>query len=409
MSKDTEVSIGNLNTMQVSHQWANRPNEERWTSLYDFHNYNMDVYHSSQTKTFALKELSARPVDGDETGKALEIVGPSGKGASVSNWAFNQLVGNRLESYPSMVSKMPAKLASDVINWRIGEVPDERLGILINRVTENGLVTVDTAAKQSLLIRAVTSEGYGRIWNYQVTLPLVDRFGDALTGDWTVPGIRGKALTEVTKENTTIFGSDKDMHVMLADEKNKLIIPNRRNGQSGELSRGFIVSNSEVGGGTLYVAFFTYDYLCGNRIIWGLEDSFEIRLRHSKTAPDRWLDEIAPAIENYGKVKASKFEDRLLLAQATKVNDKVMTVKGEGKTYLVPETLESSLKKTLPQVTQKLIVGIAKAFDDEENRPMETVWDEVTAITAYAKSIPYTSERIPVERAGGKLLELVAN
>lgn len=376
-----------MDTMQVSNQWATRPNEERWTSLYDFHQYNTDVYHSSQTKVLSLKELTAMAVETDETGKSLVMVGKSGKPAGMSNWAFQQLVGNRLEAYPSMVSQMPAKLAADVINWRIGETKDEKVGMLVNRVNEN-----------DLFIRAITSEGYGRIWNYQVTRPITDRFGDGLTSDWTVPGIRGKALSEVTKENTTIFGSDKDMHIMLADEVNKLSIPNRRNGNAGELSRGFIVSNSEVGGGTLYIAFFTYDYLCGNRIIWGLEDSFEIRLRHTKTAPDRWLEEIAPAIENYGKVKASKFEDRLLLAQQT-------TIPGDE----LDEQLIKGLKKTLPQVTQKLVTGIHEAFKAEEQRPMETVWDMVTGITAYAKSIPHTSDRIPIERAGGKFLELVAN
>ena len=41
----------------------------------------------------------------------------------------------------------------------------------------------------------------------------------------------------------------------------------------------------------------------------------------------------------------------------------------------------------------------------EEGRPIETVWDVVTGATAYAKSIPWTAERVEFETVAGDLLD----
>ncbi len=42
-------------------------------------------------------------------------------------------------------------------------------------------------------------------------------------------------LDTVTKENTTLYASDRDFFVFLANEKNKIEVPNRRNGRAGSM------------------------------------------------------------------------------------------------------------------------------------------------------------------------------
>jgi hypothetical protein len=42
----------------------------------------------------------------------------------------------------------------------------------------------------------------------------------------------------------------------------------------------------------------------------------------------------------------------------------------------------------------------------EEGRPIETLWDATTGATAYAKSIPWQSERVDFESLAGDILEL---
>src|SRR5690606_12377705 len=71
-------------------------------------------------------------------------------------------------------------------------------------------------------LSAATGPNYGRIWNEDIVTSLVDRFGDGVTGDFTVPGEFGVGLERVTKDNTTLFAGDRDMFVFLADEKSRI-------------------------------------------------------------------------------------------------------------------------------------------------------------------------------------------
>ena len=48
--------------------------------------------------------------------------------------------------------------------------------------------------------------------------------------------------------------------------------------------------------------------------------------------------------------------------------------------------------------------GIKLAFDSDELRPMETVWDVVTGVTAYARGIDHQDARVEMERIGGSFL-----
>ena len=64
------------------------------------------------------------------------------------------------------------------------------------------------------------------------------------TGEWRVPGEFGKRVA-VDKQNTTLYASDRDMFVFLADEDRRIEVAGR------SLARGFFVWNSEVGDKTL--------------------------------------------------------------------------------------------------------------------------------------------------------------
>jgi len=75
-------------------------------------------------------------------------------------------------------------------------------------------------------------------------------------------GIGGRlhfGIVTVDKQNTTLYASDRDMFVFLADEENRIEIPGRRAGQSGSFARGFFVGNSEVGKSSLFAGFFLFD------------------------------------------------------------------------------------------------------------------------------------------------------
>src|SRR5258706_13043324 len=85
-------------------------------------------------------------------------------------------------------------------------------------------------------LRAATGPAYGRIWDADIVDALVERFGDGVSGHWRVPGEFGERVT-VTKANTTLFASDRDMFVFLADEDRRIEVPRRRNGSGGSMAR----------------------------------------------------------------------------------------------------------------------------------------------------------------------------
>jgi hypothetical protein len=234
----------------------------------------------------------------------------------------------------------------------------------------------------------VTGPNYGRIWNATITQALVNQFGDGVTGKFRVPSEFGNLNAPITKQSTTLYASDRDMWVFLADEVNRIELPNRRNGKTGSLARGFFVSNSEVGAGTFILGQFLFDYMCGNHIIWGVEHFQELRIRHTSGAPDRYIEQARPAIMAMSNSSTTGLVDMLKSAQAKKVEN-------------VDEFLNARFSRSQTS-------AIKAAHMADEQRPIETLWDVSTGITAYAREIQHTDDRVKLEREAGKVLKLAA-
>ena len=58
--------------------------------------------------------------------------------------------------------------------------------------------------------------------------------------------------------------------------------------------------------------------------------------------------------------------------------------------------------------TASQISGIRAAHAADEGRPIETLWDLTTGMTAYARDIPHQADRVDLERAAGKVLQMAA-
>jgi len=353
-------------------QWASRPAEERFLNL-DVMQDHFDVLRDhSRSAVVSSRAVYARPSPDNQ---GLLIAGPSGAEYTPTHHAFGQLA--TLAGAPAgYLRNLPAPMAADCINFGLQVDRDiEDVGLLLTR---NGGAPV---------IRAATGPRYGRVWNSDVIRALRDRFGDGVTGAFRVPGEFGRAVT-VTGANTTLYASDQDTFVFLADEQNRIVVPGRRDGQSGTLARGFFVSNSEVGAGSLKIRTFLFDYVCSNRIVWGADNVQELSIRHTASAPDRFLEQVQPALLEYAQSSAVGIESTLRSAQALKI-DKVD---------------EFLAKRFGPRVGPR----IQAAHILDEGRPIETVWDAVTGATAYARTIPYTAARIDFETAAGDMLKLAA-
>jgi len=352
---------------QASREWSSRPADERFTSLHDMADHFNLIRCQSKEVVVSSRKIHAVP---DSDNKGLLIEGPGGNAYAPTHWAFGQ-VAQLAEAPARYLRTLPAPIAADCINYGLKYKRDvEDVGILLHR---NG----------DARVRAATGPRYGRIWNSDVLTALTSRFGDGVTGDWKVPGEFGKAV-DVTKANTTLFAGDQDMFVFLADEEHRIEVPNRRNGESGTMARGFFVWNSETGASTFGLATFLFDYVCCNRIVWGAAQHKEIRIRHTASAPDRFLDELRPALISYANSSTATITDAIANAKTARLAD-------------VDEFLKTRFGLRTAQ-------AMKAAHELEEGRPVETRWDAVTAATAYAKGIQWQDERVAIERKAGELL-----
>jgi len=360
--------------MQASNQWAKRPADERYTSLIDMKAHFENVRANSRGAVVSSRQIEARPVGL----KGLEVVGGAGVAYAPTHWATGQLAA-LAEAPAGYLRTLPAPIAADCINY----------GLKFKRDIEDvGLLLYKNGGAPEL--RAATGPRYGRIWNADVLTGLVERFGDGITGDFRVPGEFGKHV-DVTKANTTLYAGDRDMFVFLCDEQHRVEVPGRRNGEAGSMARGFFMWNSEVGSATFGLGTFLFDYACSNRIVWGAEQYSEIRIRHTASAPDKYVEELIPALEAYAAGSVAPVEKMLAAARAARI--------GDG------EAVQAFLAKRFSARRTMAIMAAHEA--DEGGRPIETLWDAATGITALARTIPWQDERVKLEREAGEVLDMV--
>ncbi len=358
-----------MELMQASHQWATRPDDERFTSLTAMKEHFAQETVRSRAVVVSSRKIRVEP---ESDNRGLAVVGQAGVPFNPTHWAFGQLAG--LASGPAgYLRDLPSPIAADCINWGL---------MKMRQVEDVGLLLYQNGDR---MLRAATGPRYGRIWNADILSTLVDRIGDGVTSNWRVPGEFGKSVP-VTKANTTLFAGDRDLFIFLCDEVNRIEFRGRRNGQGGMMARGFFLWNSEVGSKTFGLGTFLFDYVCCNRIVWGAEGYQEITMRHTASAPDRWLEEIQPALESYAHSSDTGIVAAIEDARSHRLDD------------LVDDFLANRFGK-------RMVEPIKAVHMLEEGRPIETRWDAITGATAYAKSIKWQDDRVDMERKAGALLQ----
>lgn len=384
------ATTGGTTLTRTSRQWATRPADERYTSLTALYDATLAHRQRSKAKVVASRALEVQP-DSSDNLAGLVVVGPNGSPVVPTHWAFGQLA-QRAGAPAGYLRDLPAPLAAYCINYGLKHSRDvEDLGVLLRSTSGQGDAQLIRGANDNrATLAAVTGPNYGRVWNSDIAGALVSRFGDGINGAFRVPGEFGQRI-EVTKENTTLYASDRDMFVFLADEERRIEIPNRRDGKPGSLARGFFVWNSETGAGTLGIATFLFDYVCQNRMVWGAREVEEIRVRHTAGAPIKWIEDVAPAIEAYSHSSTAGIEQTLALARSHRIGD-------------VDKVREFLSKR----FTKSQAGAMMAAHVSDEGRPIETLWDAATGATAYARGIQYMDQRVNIEREAGKILDLAA-
>lgn len=383
-----------MELFKASRQWAVRPDDERFTSVEDLHRACVEYRAKARTAQPYWRDLRPVAMDEGEVG----LLGVSGTPARLSNWAFSQLCA-RSKSPAAFLRELPASLAVDVLANRMAQHGNgDRAALMFH---ENG----------GLLLRAVTSMQYQRIWNSDVT----SRLRDLVVDGWRVPPARparaGQAGTRPATEADVlegdawglsvkvgdmiapagIYGSDHDVFVFMIDQRNPLVGPD-----GSPLYKGFFVWNSEVGAASFGLMTFRFRRVCGNHIVWDAQDAIEVRLRHTGEVNDRAFRSLRVELRRYCDSSVSDEEARIAKAATYEL--------GASK----EKVLDAIWKRRLVGVTQS---NLGQAYDlTERNYPADgsprTAWGMAQGMTRLSQLAPYAEDRVALDRAAGKVLAI---
>jgi hypothetical protein len=359
------------NIMRASNEWASRPDDERFLSLADLKSSVLNRKNECWTATPSTGDLRVVP---NGVGLAIEVYDPSAverRLLNPTNWAFGQLA-QYAQAPAQYLRRLPNELAAINLQWGLEHSPLRDEALVLGR--SNGTNS----------LRAITSSSYGRIWDHQV-VESVERVNH--DGRWQVPA--ASYATTNPKRATTLYASDRDVFIFLVDPQNPIEVDGE------QLFRGFYAWNSEVGSAVFGLTTFLYRYVCDNRIIWGATEIKELRIRHTGGAPERFAHEGERYLTRYAEESTANIVAGIKAAKAAAIP----LNKGTGET--VQDWLQ---KRGFTKAQAKSSVDSAVA----EEGSARTVWDIVNGVTARARSVPHTNERVELETKAGKLMELVA-
>jgi hypothetical protein len=378
---------------EVSMQWMARPADQRFLSLDELHDYKKRFYEGSfqtraRTDDFELIAPEIRTaedmhkltvgvkVDRGDTIEAREV--------APTHWAFGQLAG-LAKSPAAFLRELPSPLVTDVLSWRL------------KHAREVEELKLYGGSKE---LYAATGPDYGRIPDYEV-VQAVRAVAGSGKGEkrWKIPGVLDWSTNlynpeaPVTKDSTTLYASDRDVFMFLVDDRNPIEVGKLQDGSPDLMFRGFFTQNSEVGSRSYKLCAFYLRGVCMNRNLWGVEGFEEIKINHTRMAPERWMLQAQPALRSYAEGSSLKLIEGVAKAKAAKV----ATDQDEALSFLTSRKFSLAKAKAILEQGEK-----------EEGHPPRSVWDFAQAITANARNVIHTDERLEQERHAKAILDKVA-
>jgi len=392
------------NLYQASAQWASRPADQRfWTidEAYQFCKGYADVAEE-RVIDFGKAELI-------ESGSNLALSIGDGSGpVTMTHWSFGQLA--RMAGAPSeYLRKLPVGLASKCLdvgldNHFAGRDDFEKTGLV-----HGGNVPV---------LRALTSDKYTRFWNHQV----FERLGGLQANGWKVPPARPGTMTGNNVRFATeqdcldvrmaglgikpgdpiapagIYASDHDMFAFMVNEDYRI-----NDGTDGGLSRGFFISNSEVGASALKMTLFYYRHVCSNHIVWGADNVLDVAVRHIGNVEGRFTVEIEGSVGKYLQESSAADEQRIKKAKefilgtnSQDILEGIFKLTNRKRRHGLPEALNLDIVQT--------------AIEEATANPVDgnpfSLWGFANGLTRVSQTFGFADRRSQIDAAAGQLLAL---
>lgn len=355
-----------MELFQAHQQWATRPADQRFPTL-------RALFEQCKAYASTARERDGVRVDSLRTENVngeVQLVGKGGEPARLTHWSFGQLC-SRVGAPASYLRELPATLAVQNLNHGLARrVQDD----------QDGTVKLLAHVNGSLLLRAITSEKYSRIWNWEIAERLLDY--EALGWQPARPDIRTGP-----DDFPALYASDHDMFAFIC-HPDRIV---REAGNPEGLKRGVIAINSEVGARKLILLRFLYRAMCGNHIIWGAEEVTEVSAVHVGSVRDR-LQEYFLTARKYLDTSAAADEQAIASAKTKRI------------AATKEELLDALFGKRSLGLSRKTIEAGYDAVQPEQDGDPLTVWGMVQGLTRASQATPYADVRIEADRAAGRLM-----
>jgi hypothetical protein len=347
------------NLYDAHRQWHTRPPDERFADLDSLQAHTGRVKVSSQERVTELVDLHL-----DVTDRLGIALNGHEERALLTNWSFNQLC-TAIGAPARYLRTLPPHTVVECMRWGLGD-------------RDAGAKLLYRSGGADKTVAAFTGPNYGRIWDDEVVATLRDAI--AGTG-WKLPPGYGNVPTG-------LYASDRDMFAFLVNDEAPVEVGNAK------LSRGFFVWNSETGATTFGLTTFLYNHVCGNGVVWGAEDVYELKIVHRAKALDRFRSDAIPALNQF--------------VESRTVGNTIRQVVEDAMQRKVGESLEdvvasfSSKPFSKKEITDAWNQGLA------EGENPTTLWGMVQGLTARARTYSHIDARVDLERRAGLLLRQAA-
>lgn len=343
-------------------QWASRPADERFRTLEELYDATRKYAAQAVEAVTPWSDLRAE-ADGDE----VFLVGGQGRYAKFTHYAFGQ-VARKVQAPAHYLRTLAPTLAAQNLNFGLKRVVDGTNAQLLFHEND------------SLLVRAATSEKYARVWNWEVAGRLID----FCSANGLVPA---SATINQFNDDVALYASDHDMFAFVMSPDKAIIDP-----VGQPLRRGLIAVNSEVGDKSLQLLKFYFREVCGNHIIWGAEQVFELRYNHVGNVSERWTE---------GFVEARRYIDGAASFDQAQFERVKVPIAGTR-----DEVLDTLFGKKSIGLSRKVLEESYDAVIDTEDGDPRSPWGIAQGVTRVSQKSQYAEDRQALDRAAGKILTI---
>lgn len=356
-----------LDLSSATREYSSRPSDERFKDWETFSQFLASRKTESRVYTGSVRRLT---VSEPEPGGLVLNAGDKAQ-FPMSHFAFGQVAS--LAGAPAeYLRKLPSELAARNLNYGLAHGPDKFDG--------GDAKLMATTGK----LRAITSTGYGRIWDAEVDhgiRALNDRLRGILRPAPTWDG------------NVSLFAGDRDAFWCLVDGGSVIEEPGGFGHRPSALHRGVMVRNSETGHAALEFLLFWFRVICGNLIIHDGSIFASVRIIHRRLAAEALAQaDTAGMVANY--LNSSTDRDLGMIRKAQQ--------------FLLPEPREEQVSflrtHKLTQSEAENTIEMARSEEGDSR----TLWQVVQGGTALARSMPYAEDGADLSRRVTKLLKLAA-